>query len=48
MELLKNVLKRLKDRTDDIIKRTEDSEGGEAKLRELLSSQNENSEDGNS
>jgi len=33
MELLKNVLKRLKDRTDDIIKKTEEEDSGEDNLR---------------
>jgi hypothetical protein len=37
MELLKNVLKRLKDRTDDIIKKTEEEDSGEDSLRQLLS-----------
>ena len=32
MELLKNVLKKLKDRSDDIIKKTEEEENGEERL----------------
>jgi len=37
MELLKNVLKRLKDRTEEIIKAAEeDTEGGETRIRDLI------------
>lgn len=36
MDLLKNVLKKLKERTDDIIKQAEDSENGEKSIREVL------------
>ena len=36
MELLKNVLKKLKDRSDEILKQAEDTD--ESRLRELLSS----------
>lgn len=37
MELLKNVLKKLKERNDELIKRTEEEDGGEDRLRQLLS-----------
>ena len=36
MELLKNVLKKLKDRSDDIIKRVEEEESGRGQLTQLL------------
>jgi len=36
MSLLENVLKKLKERADDIIKNSEERDGGAAKLRELL------------
>lgn len=36
MSLLENVLKRLKEKTDDMIKKTEEEEG-EEKLRSILS-----------
>lgn len=38
MELLKNVLKKLKERSDEILKQAEETD--EARLKELLSSQN--------
>jgi hypothetical protein len=37
MDLLKNILKRLKDRADDIIKSTEEESDGEERLKNLLS-----------
>jgi uncharacterized membrane protein len=36
MDLLKNVLKRLKDRTEEIIRSAEEDTNGEAMLTELL------------
>lgn len=36
MTLLENVLKKLKERADDIIKRSEEEEGGEDRLKQLL------------
>lgn len=46
MGLLENVLKRLKERTDELIRSTEQTEGGEEKLKQLLSGAGDSQQQG--